>query len=122
MTHYWNEYSRCLAGKFPDPKGLVDDLKAQGFRVTLWIHPFVNIECASWLDAAQAPNEYFVRDAKTQTVTGGDEPLEEHVPGLTYWWQGKAASYVDFTNPKAVEWWAVSLSFPICFLFLHRNK
>lgn len=31
--------------KFPDIKKLTDDLKKQGFRVTLWIHPFINKNC-----------------------------------------------------------------------------
>lgn len=34
--------------KFPDIKKLTDDLKADGFRVTLWIHPFVNRDCEPW--------------------------------------------------------------------------
>lgn len=28
--------------KFPDPKGLVEEIKAMGFRTTAWIHPFIN--------------------------------------------------------------------------------
>lgn len=31
--------------KFPNIKKLTDDLKANGFRVTLWIHPFINKNC-----------------------------------------------------------------------------
>lgn len=31
--------------KFPEIRKLTDDLKANGFRVTLWIHPFINIDC-----------------------------------------------------------------------------
>lgn len=33
--------------KFPNPKALTDALKAKNFRVTLWIHPFINIDCAA---------------------------------------------------------------------------
>lgn len=33
--------------KFPDIKNLTDQLKARGFRTTLWIHPFINRECKS---------------------------------------------------------------------------
>lgn len=30
--------------KFPDPARMVADLKSRGFRVTLWTHPFINVE------------------------------------------------------------------------------
>lgn len=41
------------ATKFPDVKGLVAGLKANKFRVTLWIHPFINKGCDDWLEANQ---------------------------------------------------------------------
>ena len=81
--------------KFPDAPGMVQQLKDMGFRVTLWIHPFINLECPSWTEAAD--NGYFVLDGKGVT-------------GLTYWWQGSRAGYVDFTNEDAVDWWTVSKS------------
>lgn len=34
--------------KFPAIKNLTDNLKTMGFKVTLWIHPFVNVACAEW--------------------------------------------------------------------------
>lgn len=39
--------------KFPNIKGLVDGLKAKGFRVTLWIHPFINKGCEPWYTEAK---------------------------------------------------------------------
>lgn len=38
--------------KFPDIKALVNILKSKGFRVTLWIHPFINKGCEPWLTQA----------------------------------------------------------------------
>ena len=29
-----------------------------------------------------------------------------NLPGLTWWWQGFAAGYLDFTNPEATAWWS----------------
>ena len=29
--------------KFPDPKAMVDELTAKGFRTTLWVHPFTDV-------------------------------------------------------------------------------
>lgn len=34
--------------KFPSIKTLTDLLKAKGFNVTLWIHPFINVACEPW--------------------------------------------------------------------------
>lgn len=39
--------------KFPNIKGLTDGLKAKGFRVTLWVHPFINKGCEPWYTEAK---------------------------------------------------------------------
>ena len=31
------------------------------------------------------------------------------LPGLTWWWQGDLAGYIDFTNAEAVTWWTERL-------------
>ena len=74
--------------------------------MTLWIHPFVNLECPTWNEVAIGNKGYFVRDPKVIR-------LNQHLPGLVYWWQGDLASYVDFTNPEAVTWWRVSQQFTL---------
>ena len=72
-------------GKFPDPEGMISKIKNDfGYRVTLWIHPFVNLECSSWYEAAIPPKSYFVRDKKGKEGIG-------HIPGLVWWWQGVLA-------------------------------
>ena len=43
---------------------MVSSLKQSGFRVTLWIHPFINTECNSFNEAANPPNMFLVRDIK----------------------------------------------------------
>ncbi|XP_064111989.1 myogenesis-regulating glycosidase-like isoform X2 [Macrobrachium nipponense] len=76
--------------KFPDPKKLIDELHAEGFRVTLWVHPFVNSECQSFVEGDQ--KGHFIQD-------------ETGVTQLTSWWQGSSAGLVDFSSPEAVRWW-----------------
>jgi len=56
----------------------------KGFRVTLWIHPFINSECPSFPTASP----YLVKNSSGQ-------------PGLTSWWQGNVAGYFDFTRSEA---------------------
>ncbi|XP_068085898.1 myogenesis-regulating glycosidase-like [Anabrus simplex] len=76
--------------KFPDIKALTDLLKSKGFRVTLWIHPFINVDCEPYYSEALAKG-YLVLD-----ITGNAEST---------WWNGKGA-VIDFTKPEAANWWA----------------
>lgn len=40
--------------KFPKIKELTTKLKAAGFKVTLWVHPFINKGCEPWYSEAAA--------------------------------------------------------------------
>ncbi|XP_053611425.1 myogenesis-regulating glycosidase-like isoform X2 [Plodia interpunctella] len=77
--------------KFPDMKKLVQDLKDLGFRVTIWVHPFINKNCEPWYSEA-LNNGYLV--------------LNEEGGADTSWWNnnGSVASYIDFTKPAAGAW------------------
>lgn len=62
------------AVKFPDVRALVQRLKDKGFRVTLWIHPFINRNCnPAYSEALE--NNYFVKNQD------GNVQMS--------WWQGK---------------------------------
>jgi myogenesis-regulating glycosidase len=71
--------------KFPDPKAMVDELHSMGFKVTLWVHPFVNVDSESYAQLRHSGD--LVADRS------GDA-------GLIRWWQGIGAVW-DFTNPAA---------------------
>jgi len=74
---------------FPDPRAMVDALHALGFRVLLWVTPFVNREAATF--APLAARKILVPDA--------DGPG----PALLTWWGG-TAGLVDLTNPAGRDW------------------
>ncbi|KYQ57032.1 hypothetical protein ALC60_04020 [Trachymyrmex zeteki] len=76
--------------KFPDVSALTKLLNDKGFRVTLWIHPFINRNCESAYSTA-LNNDYFVKN------------LDGNVQ--MSWWQGSDAATIDFTNADAVNWW-----------------
>ena len=91
-------------GRFPDPKGMIDQLHEMGFKVMLWICPFVSpdqtmIVQSLMRDKAfllqQKPNEMKWEDAKD--------------PATVKWWNGYSA-LLDFTNPVAVSWFENQLS------------
>ncbi|KAK7494184.1 hypothetical protein BaRGS_00014657 [Batillaria attramentaria] len=62
-----------------------------GFRVTLWTHPFMNLDSKAFPEAAE--NHYAIG-------TRGS-----HNPALVRWWNGKMAAILDVTNPAAVQWY-----------------
>lgn len=78
--------------KFPNIKNLTDSLHAQNFRVTLWVHPFINKDCTNWYDDAKSKG-YFVTDHNGNVET--------------QWWNSEAlqSAYIDFTKTEAANWY-----------------
>jgi len=74
------------AERFPDPKGMVQKLHSQGFKVMLWICPFVSPDSPEYRELAQ--KGYLIKKK------GKDEPA------ILNWWNGQSACY-DLTNPSA---------------------
>jgi alpha-glucosidase (family GH31 glycosyl hydrolase) len=74
--------------RFPDPRGLIDQLHAEGIEVTAWIVPFINPAATAFAEAAS--EGYLVR-----TPTGE--------PSLVSWWQGPGY-LLDLSNPRAEAW------------------
>mmetsp|Transcript_10377 Transcript_10377/g.928 ORF Transcript_10377/g.928 Transcript_10377/m.928 type:complete len:107 (-) Transcript_10377:148-468(-) len=71
--------------KFPDPEKLVKDMHDLGIKVILWMTSFINVESSNYKEGYD--NNYYLNDGAV-------------IP----WWHGKG-SLLDYTNPKAVEWW-----------------
>lgn len=79
---------------FPDSKAMVDELHALGFRVMLWICPFVS---------ADSP-EYRQLEQKGWLLRNADGS-----PAIVKWWNGQSACY-DLTNPEAAAGFAAVLN------------
>ncbi|KAF3851281.1 hypothetical protein F7725_013053 [Dissostichus mawsoni] len=80
--------------KFPNASGMFDKLREDGFRVSLWTHPFINYDSINFGVAVE--KGLFVR-----------EPSGE-LPALVRWWNG-IGGILDFTNPEAREWYSSHL-------------
>ncbi|MDD7888234.1 glycoside hydrolase family 31 protein [Flavivirga sp. 57AJ16] len=76
-------------GRFSNPKQMVNELHGLGFKVMLWVCPFVSPDSDVYRDLEK--KGYFIKTEK------GDLPL------IVRWWNG-ASAVLDFTNPGAVEW------------------
>jgi alpha-glucosidase (family GH31 glycosyl hydrolase) len=80
--------------KFPDPKAMIDRMHELGFRVILWVVPFVhdNGENYGFLEK----KGWLVRDQSGRA------------PCRVRWWNGEA-SLVDLSNPEAFGWFVREL-------------
>ncbi|MBT8221209.1 MAG: glycoside hydrolase family 31 protein [Bacteroidia bacterium] len=78
--------------KFPDPKGMVADLKAQGFKTMVIIDPGIKKDKDYWVYKEGLKGNHFCRRADGPFVNGKVWPGECYFP--------------DFTNPEVREWWA----------------
>ena len=83
------------AAAFPDPKAMMDALHAKGFKVILWVCPFVSMDS----------REYRAIRRKGAFCAGDDG-----TPAAVSWWNGKSA-VLDLTSPAGVEWFQDSLNF-----------
>ena len=74
------------AEQFPNPKAMVDSLHDMGFKVMLWVCPFVSPDSKKGRDLAK--KGYFLKRK------GTDEPA------VVAWWNGYSHVY-DLSNPEA---------------------
>jgi len=86
-------------GKWPDPKGLVQELHKEGMKVFLWQAPVqkymhgIKHEQRDEDERAMLANGYCVKDENGNPY---------RIPYFE-WFDGSLVP--DFTNPDAVEWW-----------------
>jgi len=75
--------------KFSDPKAMVDELHSKGFKVMLWLTPFVSPD-----------GKEFGHLAKNKAVV---LKKENSKPAIIKWWNGYSGC-LDFSKPFAVDW------------------
>jgi myogenesis-regulating glycosidase len=115
--------------KFPDPVGMVNALHDMGFKVTTWVHPFVQRKSEAYTEGAE--KGYFVGCdmADTHDHSQFSSALKSWdwlfgnvsspVPfskapggskiGFFKWWNTPPVAALDVTNPEAVDWFVARL-------------
>lgn len=83
--------------RFPDPKGMVEELHRMGFKVMLWICPFVHREQAIF-DYLDTEIDAFVKDPNVPTQAA-----------MVRWWNGESA-LLDLSYPPAMNWFKGELN------------
>ena len=81
--------------KFPDPKKMCDELIALGFKVVLWIAPYIS------------PDSDVYRYLKEENCLINNE---DGKPFITEWWDGYSA-VLDMSSPQGQEWFAKQYRF-----------
>lgn len=74
------------AERFPNPKAMMDELHQLGFKVMVWVCPFVSADSPE--GRALAEKGYLLKDKDGNTA-------------ILRWWNGASACY-DLTNPNAL--------------------
>lgn len=92
--------------RFPDPKAMMTELHGLGFKVMLWVCPFVSPDSDVYRDLAK--EGVFLRNPKDATVAAAPW-IEPSQPAMIYWWNGVSA-VLDLSNPKAETWFKGELN------------
>ncbi len=79
---------RFHEGRFRDPGAMIRQLHNEGFRVMLWVSPFISPDSNVYRDLEH--RDFLVRDAQS-------------VPVIRRWWNGQSA-LLDITHPDALVW------------------
>ncbi len=83
--------------KFRDPKGMIDKLHTMGFKVMIWVVPFVSPDSPNYRELA-----------KRKLLIFGDS--EKTRPAMINWWNGVSA-LVDLSNPEGEKWFKDQLDY-----------
>ena len=95
---------RFEPSRFKDPKAMVEKLHAQGFKVVLWMCPWVGMDLPAFRRIAWGINPGDVRGypQKGGFLMNGEEPA------AVRWWNGYSA-LLDFTHSNARAWFKEQL-------------
>lgn len=74
--------------RFPDPKKMLQELHQRGFRVVLWLVPFISPDSPQFRELERAG--FLLRNEDGDTA-------------IRRWWNGFSA-VLDITNPNAAKW------------------
>ncbi|GJM73709.1 hypothetical protein HMSSN036_59250 [Paenibacillus macerans] len=74
--------------RFPEPRAMIDTLHGMGFKVMLWMCPYVSADCTMFKE-----------------LHGGDLLMKgpDGAPVLRHWWNGYSA-VVDYTKEEGAAW------------------
>jgi hypothetical protein len=82
--------------KFSDPKGMIENLHKLGFKVMLWVVPFISSDSPIYRKLKENKMLIFADREKTK-------------PAIIEWWNG-VSGLVDISNPEGEKWFKDQLN------------
>ena len=92
--------------RFSNATAMVDTLHSLGFKVMLWICPFVSPDTETYRELRAKKFLLLENDGKGGTWEN------TRTPAVISWWNG-SSSVFDFTNPAAMEWFRDRLDYMV---------
>ncbi len=87
-------------GRFPNPREMIRELHDLGFKVMLWVCPFVSPDSDIYRELAQ--KGYFLMNGN-EVKTYGAPWIEQGQPAMIHWWNGVSA-LLDLSHPGTQDW------------------
>ena len=85
-------------GRFPEPKAMMDELHGMGFKVMLWVCPYIQPDGKQFTE--------LLHDEKSVVWLRSAKDARE--PAIMRWWNGYSA-VTDLTSPRGREWFTGQL-------------
>ena len=95
---------RFEPSRFSDPKGMIDKLHAMGYKVILWMCPWVSMDSPAFRRVAWGVNPDDVKGYPTK----GGFLTKDGAPAAVHWWNGYSA-LLDLTHPNGHAWFKEQL-------------
>jgi len=89
--------------RFGDAAGMVDTLHRMGFKVMLWVSPFISPDTEVFRELKE--KKFLLYDGSSKKPW-----VEADRPAIVSWWNGYSA-VMDFTNPEARNWFHNKLEY-----------
>lgn len=80
-------------GRFSDPRGMIEKLHTLGFKVMLWVTPYISPDGPSFRELSK--KGYLINNSSGN-------------PAVRKWWNGYSCA-IDLTNPDAAAWYKEKL-------------
>ncbi len=85
------------ARRFKDPKAMMARLHQLGFKVMLWVVPFVSPDSAVYRDLSKRGLLLLDKPVGPVNAAAAKDPA------IVRWWNG-ASAVLDFSNPQSLDW------------------
>ena len=85
-------------GRFPDPKAMMDELHRMGFKIMVWVCPYIRPDGKEFTELLHDETRVvWLRSAR-----------DSRSPAIVRWWDGFSA-VTDLTNPDGRAWFTAQL-------------